>query len=422
MNRAALGVVAAWVACACAASAADPASTPLADRIAVARAVADRVVIDGRADDWRGLYQAAADPGRVAGPDPSRDVVAVAVAPREADVLVMIRTAGRPSAEPWSFWLLLDLAGDQLDDLQILWEGPRNVIGRPVASRPGQDVPLAGAELAVGDVVELRVPYAALAPLLPAGTDARTAKPWVRVKPRSYVARTGAFTTAPCVASYRLTAAGPAADVPQPESRDRGVPVAAPFAGRWYVTQGAHAARTHAGLWAFDLNPTDATGDAARDLAGARNEDYYGWGRDVLAAAGGRVVVARDGNPDDRPKAATAGPANQVMVDVGNGAAVQYAHLMKGSVRVKVGDVVRAGDVLGRVGNSGSAFAGPHLHFSAFSHPGGARTMPLELTGVTVGLNAAADDPWNVRHDRWAPREGYYVESAGAAGAAPLTK
>lgn len=45
-----------------------------------------------------------------------------------------------------------------------------------------------------------------------------------------------------------------------------------------------------------------------------------------------------------------------------------YAHLRNGSVRVRPGDMVRNGDVLGKVGNSGSSLQ-PHLHFQVMDSP-----------------------------------------------------
>lgn len=53
---------------------------------------------------------------------------------------------------------------------------------------------------------------------------------------------------------------------------------------------------------------------------------------------------------------------NHVIIDHGNGEFSYYAHLQKGSVSVKAGDVVKAGDTLGKCGNSGNS-SEPHLHF-----------------------------------------------------------
>jgi murein DD-endopeptidase MepM/ murein hydrolase activator NlpD len=53
---------------------------------------------------------------------------------------------------------------------------------------------------------------------------------------------------------------------------------------------------------------------------------------------------------------------NHVVLDIGHGLFATYAHMMPGSVRVRVGQKVRAGTVLGLLGNSGNTSA-PHLHF-----------------------------------------------------------
>lgn len=50
-----------------------------------------------------------------------------------------------------------------------------------------------------------------------------------------------------------------------------------------------------------------------------------------------------------------------MLLDLGRNTVVFYAHLQPHSLTVKVGDRVRAGQVLGRLGNSGSTTA-PHLH------------------------------------------------------------
>lgn len=100
-----------------------------------------------------------------------------------------------------------------------------------------------------------------------------------------------------------------------------------------------------------------------RDMADQRR------GVDVLAAAAGTVLRLRDGEPDlsvrERGAAAVKGTecGNGVVVSHGDGWETQYCHMARGSLVVRPGQVVRAGQPLGRVGLSGETeFA--HLHFS----------------------------------------------------------
>lgn len=93
----------------------------------------------------------------------------------------------------------------------------------------------------------------------------------------------------------------------------------------------------------------------------------------VLAAADGRIARVRDGMSDESFRAS----GRDVVKDVecGNGVIVahidqwetQYCHLAKGSVRVKPGDEVRAGDELGQIGLSGLTEF-PHLHLTVRHH------------------------------------------------------
>jgi murein DD-endopeptidase MepM/ murein hydrolase activator NlpD len=66
------------------------------------------------------------------------------------------------------------------------------------------------------------------------------------------------------------------------------------------------------------------------------------------------------------PVSAVAG--NCVVIDHGNGECTALMHLQKGSVSVKVGDRVKQGQVLGRLGSSGDSF-GPHLHLQLMAGP-----------------------------------------------------
>ncbi|WP_394763720.1 M23 family metallopeptidase [Phenylobacterium sp.] len=92
-------------------------------------------------------------------------------------------------------------------------------------------------------------------------------------------------------------------------------------------------------------------------------------GVEVLAAAAGRVVAVRDGVADISIRAPGAPSivgrmcGNRVAINSGDHWLVDYCHLANGSLKVKVGDVVAAGQPLARVGLSGDTEF-PHLHMS----------------------------------------------------------
>jgi murein DD-endopeptidase MepM/ murein hydrolase activator NlpD len=100
------------------------------------------------------------------------------------------------------------------------------------------------------------------------------------------------------------------------------------------------------------------------------NKSYHAYGNEVLAVADAVVAAAKDGIPENEPGATSrAVPmtletigGNHVILDLGAGRFAFFAHMQPGSVRVKAGDRVRRGQVLGLVGNTGNSTE-PHLHF-----------------------------------------------------------
>ncbi len=159
--------------------------------------------------------------------------------------------------------------------------------------------------------------------------------------------------------------------------------------GRWLAHEGPGAAQSHhwgslvavngeltiPQRYALDLVGVDASGHAMRpgvkDIRRSTYADWVGYGADVLAVADGVVRAARDGQEEHPPLSAQPEPTsltadglfgNYVVLEVEPGVFASYAHLQKGSVKVKPGQRVRRGQVLAHLGQSGNS-AAPHLHF-----------------------------------------------------------
>jgi len=134
--------------------------------------------------------------------------------------------------------------------------------------------------------------------------------------------------------------------------------------------------RTNAARYSYDFTLVDADGKRHRG-GGEKHEDHLSYGRPVLAPGDGTVVaavndVAEDGS-EMRIAAVKANGmvifGNYVVIDHGNGEFSHLGHLKPGSVKVAVGDKVRAGQAIAQVGTSGSSLF-PHLHYELASSSG----------------------------------------------------
>jgi Peptidase family M23 len=158
--------------------------------------------------------------------------------------------------------------------------------------------------------------------------------------------------------------------------------------GIWYMSEGCCRDDTHhrRGLapingelmvpqrFAIDLYKLD---DQYRTWIGdpKKLDSYRTYRQPIIAAAAGTVVRAEDGLPNSTavPKPPPIPPitqtvGNHVIVEVGPGTYVLYAHMDPGSVRVRVGQKVEKGQELGLIGTSGNSTT-PHLHFQLLSTP-----------------------------------------------------
>ena len=117
----------------------------------------------------------------------------------------------------------------------------------------------------------------------------------------------------------------------------------------------------------------------------------------VIASAAGRIKALRDGIPDIAFTPARASElggkecGNGVVIANDQGWETQYCHLKQGSISVKVGDNIQAGDVVGKIGLSGRTQF-PHVHVSVRRN--GNRIDPFAPSG-RLTCNASADTLWD---------------------------
>lgn len=113
------------------------------------------------------------------------------------------------------------------------------------------------------------------------------------------------------------------------------------------------------------------------------NRSYRCFGSDVLAVADATVVEVKDGIIENLPQQPPAVPitmetvaGNHIDLDLGGGVYAMYAHLQPGSLKVKLGDRVKRGQVIALLGNTGNSTE-PHLHFQLMD-----RNSPLVSEGL----------------------------------------
>jgi murein DD-endopeptidase len=164
--------------------------------------------------------------------------------------------------------------------------------------------------------------------------------------------------------------------------------ISAPFHGEWAALNGPSNTSGHRRLvlgldghtaigqrFAIDFLRLDSAGKSFRGDS-LKNESYYAYGTPLMAVADGVIAATKDSIPQNVPGVnsravpitMTTVGGNYVAIDIGHGHYALYAHLQPGSLRVKVGDRVKRGQVIALLGNSGNSTE-PHVHFQIADGP-----------------------------------------------------
>jgi murein DD-endopeptidase MepM/ murein hydrolase activator NlpD len=142
-----------------------------------------------------------------------------------------------------------------------------------------------------------------------------------------------------------------------------------PFKDEWFVFWGGdtkelnYHVESAAQKNAFDFVIKDEAGKSFK-TDGQKNEDYYVFGREIISPCDAEVMQAVDGVKDNKPGELNPIylPGNSVILKTEKNEFMLLAHFKQGSVKVRQGDKIKQGQLLGLCGNSGNS-SEPHLHF-----------------------------------------------------------
>lgn len=142
-----------------------------------------------------------------------------------------------------------------------------------------------------------------------------------------------------------------------------------PFKDEWTVFWGGdtkelnYHVSTPAQKNAFDIIIADEKGKSYK-TDGKTNEDYYAFGKELIAPCDGEVVLVVDGVKDNVPGQMNTFNVggNTVIIKTANNEYLVFCHFKHQSIKVKEGQKIKQGELLGLCGNTGNS-SEAHLHF-----------------------------------------------------------
>ncbi|MFG2498178.1 M23 family metallopeptidase [Streptomyces sp. NPDC048441] len=196
------------------------------------------------------------------------------------------------------------------------------------------------------------------------------------------------------------------------------VEVDAPVTGRWSALNSpatkvpSHGTHGFGQTYAIDITAEPEKGARPAPVwfwpVARPGQAYPAFGAPLHAVADATVVHAEDTQRDHLSRSSLVGVlyfwliegvgrtiggtrrvvGNHIVLDLGAGTYAMYAHVQQGSLAVRAGDEVLAGQVMARCGNSGNSTE-PHVHFQLMDGPDldTARGVPFRWRGVGVPAN-----------------------------------
>ena len=96
---------------------------------------------------------------------------------------------------------------------------------------------------------------------------------------------------------------------------------------------------------------------------GLKNEDWFSWNAEVLAPFDSEIEEVFINKETNQPGLPKGGKASYIVFARKDGVRILYAHPK--DISVKVGDFVKSGQVIGKVGSDGWS-RNPHIHVGAW--------------------------------------------------------
>lgn len=168
------------------------------------------------------------------------------------------------------------------------------------------------------------------------------------------------------------------------------LPLLLPGYGEWRVSQSFDGSYTHRAPWQHALDFDIVVEQRNHQGSGQNQSDYFCFGVPLSAPMEGQVVQLRNDLPDVLPGETDVvnNWGNYILLRTVAGSHVLLAHLKQGSLRVRQGEWVAAGQPLAACGSSGRA-PEPHLHLQVQTEAMlGSPTRPFHLINVLLHLPA----------------------------------